>query len=91
MLLQLQAIADSLVKTKIQQNEHVSDIKDADHLDKIELQNIHNFATIKRFIRAKNKKETEADIVRLLNRFDLCEIKELHTKLVMTPVKKKKE
>lgn len=57
MLLQLQAIADSLVKTKIQQNEHVSDIKDADHLDKIELQNIHNFATIKRFIRAKNKKE----------------------------------
>jgi hypothetical protein len=55
-LLQLQAIADSLVKTKIQQNEHVSDIKDADHFDKIELQNIHNFVTIKRFIRAKNKK-----------------------------------
>ena len=29
--------------------------------------------------------------VYIQERFDLCEIKELHTKLVMTPVKKKKE
>lgn len=29
--------------------------------------------------------------VYIQERFDLCEIKELHTKLVMAPVKKKKE
>ena len=77
----------------------IAQIENVDRLSKAELQ--CSLCLLDIVIDGLSKDEFSCpnkELIRLVimyvyiqERFDLCEIKELHTKLVMTPVKKKKE